>query len=118
MTKADINAKPCFLNGHDWTYYSDCSQVCDRCGLYYKKDPATAQTALVNEILRRVAGKQAIRAELLKLPKAPSPILPPPFKNADGGHEPPAMLVVLPIAACLGIALGLVLWRILGGVLL
>jgi hypothetical protein len=123
----DPNAKPCFLHGHDQLTYSDGSQLCRRCGVWWGPDPK-----LVNALLRANAGGRVYRihamqreaaARVSALPAAPKVLpptepAPPAFRAADGDTAPPSLWVVLPIAAAIGVALGLIAWRILGGVLL
>lgn len=122
----DPNAKPCFLHGHDQLTYSDGSQLCRRCGVWWGPDPK-----LVNALLRANAGGRVYRLQAmagqrrtaagnLTLPAAPKipPPPPPVFLNADGGTTLPSLWVILPISAAVGVALGLIAWRVLGGVLL
>jgi hypothetical protein len=130
--KSDPNAKPCFLVGHVWRLTSDGSRECLSCGLYHGPDPKTVAALLAINAGGKEYRRQAIALGLaaamapdgspfLYLPKTPAPVTPkepPLYVAADGSTELPSMWVVLTLAAAFGVGLGLIAWRILGGVLL
>jgi hypothetical protein len=62
MSNTEMNAKPCFLHGHVWRYYSDGSHDCLSCGLYHGPD-----TKMVNEMLRAASGRRAYANQALIL---------------------------------------------------
>jgi hypothetical protein len=119
MSSNNVNAKPCFLNGCQLEVRADGSTTCIVCGLY-----RTPDVAMVNALLKANAGGRQYRklaAQVLnqarlttpQAPEIPAPTEPPPFATAE-----PSLWVVTPIAAAIGVALGLLAWAIIHGVLL
>ncbi len=116
----DPNVRPCFLNGCDLEVRADGSTTCRVCGLY-----RTPDVAMVNALMRANAGGREYRKlaaavlnqarlPLPTAPEIPAPTEPPPFAAGDV----PSMWVVLPIAAAIGVGLGLLVFAIVHGVLL
>lgn len=100
--------RPCYYHGHEFLLFSDGSEECARCGLYYGPDPRQ-----VNALLTLAAGRKTYDAETrrlsraalaLSLPKAPPPAVP---KSVPRLLPPPVVAsgyridvwTVLPIAA-------------------
>jgi hypothetical protein len=115
----NVNAKPCHLNGHDWTLWTDGSLSCAVCQTY--RGP---NHDMVNALLRAAAGGRVYRKQACALhmtgfntPTAPKPIPPPvpAFKDADGSTKLPSLYLLLPIMAAVGVALGLGIWAIWNG---
>jgi hypothetical protein len=120
-THSDPNARPCFLHGHVWRYYSDGSHDCLSCGLYHGPD-----AAMVNEMLRAASGSkvwahQAMILARMKAPRPIAPIEPPlvfPMQTTDSGctinQMSPGLIFtagfVFTACVLLGARLGLAAW--------
>jgi hypothetical protein len=122
----DPNASACYLNGHLFVLSVDGSRQCQTCGLYYGPDQK-----MVNALLRHQAGgkEYARQAKLLGMVETtglPTPALeprrfkelPPVYKGADGSLGFPSFPVLISLAALFGTLSGLIIWRVITGVLL
>jgi hypothetical protein len=114
-TRPDPNARPCFLHGHVWRYYSDGSHDCLSCGLYHGPD-----AAMVNEMLRAASGRKAYANQALILARlrAPKPLAPaePPLIFPEQTTENGSIFLwsvgafIVTALVLLGARLGLAAW--------